>query len=213
MTLSTERWLALALCALAGTAAAQADLASEPATEPEAAMTQAAGPADAAESGAPAGNPPTLGDTQYRRPTGPVNIEAQSADILRDGTAVYRGNVRISANEFSLDGEQLELHQHEGRQFTIVVTGAPAHFAHLGNGADAPPVDASANRIEYDSRSGIVELDGGVQLLRGRDSLSTEHLRYDIAERRIQASGGSGGQVRITLDPDQIERDGERTPE
>lgn len=159
----------------------------------------------AAETPASAAAAPAPG---YRRPTGPIDIEAQSADILRDGRAIYRGQVKVSAQDFDLSGDELEMRQLDDRQFVIVVTGAPAHFAHHGGvGKEAPPVDANAQRIEYDSRNGVLQLTGQVQLLRGRDRLSTDTLRYDLKERRIQASGGSGGQVRITLDPAALEQD------
>ena len=144
----------------------------------------------------------------YQRPTGPIDIEAQSADILRDGRAIYRGDVKVSARDFNLSGDELELRQLDNRQFVIVITGAPAHFAHNGGvGKEAPPVDANARRIEYDSRNGVLQLTGEVRLLRGRDRLTTDTLRYDLNERRIQASGGTSGQVRITLDPAALEQD------
>lgn len=138
----------------------------------------------------------------YGRPTGPIEIEAQTADILRDGTAIYQGGVQVRSSEFELSGDRMELRQPAERQYRLLVTGAPAHFAHAGGGADAPPVDATAQRIEYDSGSNVIELSGDVRVLRGRDRLSTERLRYELDERRIQASGGTEGQVRITIDPD-----------
>ena len=44
-------------------------------------------------------------------------------------------------------------------------------------------------------------MDGKVRLLRGNDELNSDRIVYDLLARRIQAAGGSGGQVRITIQP------------
>lgn len=142
---------------------------------------------------------------QRLRPTGPVEITAQSADWTKGGAMVYTGNVRLRSDTLDLEGDRLELRQVAGGQFEARITGDPAHLRHDGEineqGERAPPVTARARTLVYDSRSGLVELAGAARLTRGADEITGETIRYNVSERRIQAAGGSGGQVRIVIQP------------
>ena len=167
--------LALALVLVAATAAAQ---------------TTTAPPAPA----------PKTAPSDLRMPRGPVKITAERADLERRELALYRGNVRLTSAELELQGDRLELRQPAKGQFTAVLTGRPARLRHQGVG-DAPPVSASAGRIVYDTRSGIVEMSEGAQLERGTDTVASERIRYDVAARRISAAAAQGSQVQITIQP------------
>ena len=71
------------------------------------------------------------------------------------------------------------------------------------NWMSAPPVTASASQIVYDTRTATVDLSGGVQLARGTDQLSSGQVTYNLAARRITASGDGASQVHITIQPPQ----------
>ncbi len=38
-------------------------------------------------------------------------------------------------------------------------------------------------------------------VMRGTDEITGDTIKYDVRERRIQASGGDGGQVKIIIQP------------
>ena len=132
---------------------------------------------------------------------GPVKITAQSADLDRREYALYRGNVRLTSAELELTGDRLELRQPVKGQFTARVTGGPAHLHHAAI-ADSPAIDASAGQIDYDTRTAVVDLSGGAQVDRGVDHITSETIQYNVAARRISASGKDGGQVQIVVQPD-----------
>lgn len=138
--------------------------------------------------------------TSLRLPRGPIKITAERADLEQRETALYRGNVRLTAQGLELRGDRLELRQPAAGQFQATLTGKPARLHHAGE-ADVPPITASAGRIVYDTRLQLITMTGGVQLERGADSVRGESLRYDLASRRISASGTDSRQVQIVIQP------------
>ena len=140
--------------------------------------------------------------SELRMPKGPIKITAERADLERQESALYRGNVRLVSPELELSGDRLELKQPVKGQFHALLTGSPARLKHKGQ-PDAQPVAASAKQIEYDTRSAIVKMDGGAQLERGTDTVMSDSISYNLAARRISATGTGKGQVQITIQPTQ----------
>jgi lipopolysaccharide export system protein LptA len=135
-----------------------------------------------------------------RRLNGPVTVTADRAEWQQAGLMRYTGHVQLSVDTIDLHGDSLELKQFENGMYEAHLNGEPSHFNDTGKDG-APPVSAEAQKIDYDARSAIVELTGGAVLMRGTDRLTGENIRYDVAARRVQAAGGSGGQVRIVIQP------------
>lgn len=141
------------------------------------------------------------------RPTGPVKITADRAEWQKGGSMVYTGNVRLESGDLKLSGDRLTLTQFEDGQFEAKVDGKPAMLDHAGlelaGGRDGerPPVSARASQLTYDSRDEIVEIAGQALLTRGTDRITGENIRYDVAQRRIEAKAAEGGQVQIELQP------------
>ena len=135
---------------------------------------------------------------------GPIKISAAHAELEQREVALYQGNVRLTNNELTLTGDRLELRQPVRGQFEAKLTGKPARLVHAATG-ELPEMAASAAQITYDTRQAYVDLTGGVALSRGADTLSSESLHYDVAARRISATGAGNGQVQITIQPGSLE--------
>lgn len=131
---------------------------------------------------------------------GPIKITAQRAELENRKQAVYRGNVKLTADDLTLTGDRLELKQPAKGQFEARITGGPARLLQAAVG-DAPAVSASAGTIVYDTQAAVVALSDGAQLERGPDRLTGDSIKYDVAARRISASGAGGGQVQIVIQP------------
>jgi lipopolysaccharide export system protein LptA len=140
------------------------------------------------------------------RPTGPVKITADRAEWAKGGSMVYTGNVRLESGDLKLSGDRLTLKQFEDGQFEAKVDGKPAMLDHAGlaavgsKGNERPPVSARATQLTYDSREEIVQVAGEAFLKRGTDEITGENIRYDVAERKIQAQG------RDACTPDEAEQ-------
>lgn len=148
------------------------------------------------------------------RMRGPVKITAERADLEQREVALYRGNVKLTSSEIELAGDRLELRQPAKGQFQAKLTGKPATLRHKAAG-DAPAVDARAGQIDYDSRTAMVEMSGGAQVERGGDVVSSDSIRYNVAARRISATGTRGSQVQILIQPPAgaEEQKGQNTPQ
>jgi lipopolysaccharide export system protein LptA len=148
----------------------------------------------------PTSPPPDL------RLRGPIKITAERAELERQEYALYRGRVKLVSADMTLSGDRLELRQPAKGQFEARLTGSPARLDHPGD-AKGPPVSASASQIVYDTRAATVELTGDVQLARGTDQLSGSQVSYNLAARRISATGVGAGQVQITITPPEPQPD------
>ncbi|HVT37069.1 MAG TPA: lipopolysaccharide transport periplasmic protein LptA [Nevskiaceae bacterium] len=139
------------------------------------------------------------------RPTGPVTVTADHAQFEQGGAMLYVGHVQLVSDTLTLSGDKLELHQFPGNQFEAQITGAPAHLQHAGEtndkGETLPPITAQASTLHYDTRNGTVDINGQALMTRGKDEISGDNMHYNVPARRIEASGGNNGQVRMVLQP------------
>jgi lipopolysaccharide transport protein LptA len=147
------------------------------------------------------------------RPTGPVTIGANKAELVQGNAATYLGNVTLDSDTLKMDGDRLDLKRFPDGQYTAKITGGPAHMSHAGNGPDNPPVTAHAKTMTYDSRSGIIDLVGDALLTRGNDKTTAETIRYHVQEQRYEASGGSDGNGRVTIVIPQVNAPGNAAPQ
>jgi lipopolysaccharide export system protein LptA len=172
---------------LAATAAAQA---------PAAAPVPVAEPAPSAAAAAAATDP--------LRPTGPVTVSADRAEWQEGGLMRYSGNVMLTSETLQLSGQSLELRQLDSGRYQAKVTGTPARMSHAAanaQGQPQPAITATARTLNYDSEIGVVEVMGEARMARGGDEITGEHIRYNVPQRRIEAAGGNGSQVRIVIQP------------
>jgi lipopolysaccharide export system protein LptA len=135
----------------------------------------------------------------FHKPTGEITVTADHVE-WQTGAMHYTGNVKLTVDTMEMTGGDLELKLEDGRLQHAHLTGEPAHM--IDNGVEGQqPISAQAKRVDYDPATNLVELGGGAQLMRGADRLNGELIRYDVAARRVQAAGGSGGQVKIVIQP------------
>ena len=134
-------------------------------------------------------------------PSGPVQVSADHAEWRNEGLMVYTGNVSLAIEGVVLNGDRLALRQIREGRYRATITGKPAGLQHAARKATEAPITARSRDILYDSGTGELELNGEVVLNRGTDQLSGDRIVYHLRDRRIEADGGSGGQVQITIQP------------
>lgn len=135
------------------------------------------------------------------RPKGPVTVTADRAELDKTGVMIYSGNVLLTSDTLQLKGDRLELRQYPGDQYEAKLKGSLAHMEQSGEvddkGQPAPPMLADGADMLYDTRTGILDIVGQAKAVRGKNEVSGNTIRYNVNERRVQATGGQGGQVKI----------------
>lgn len=136
-----------------------------------------------------------------QRVSGPITITAKNGE-WREGNMVYTGDVVMVSKTLELRGNRLELQQDGGKKnpYEITVTGTPATLKHIGQTEQDPVVNGRSTKMVYRSATQNIQLTGDAHLERNKDELNGDDIRYDVANRRVQASGGDKGQVRIIID-------------
>ncbi|MES2684629.1 MAG: lipopolysaccharide transport periplasmic protein LptA [Pseudomonadota bacterium] len=136
-----------------------------------------------------------------QRVSGPITITAKTGE-WQDGNMIYTGDVVMISKTLELRGARLELQQGGGKKspYIITVTGAPATLKHMGQTAQDPVVNGRSKTMIYRSATQNIQLTGDAHLERAKDELNGDDIKYDVASRRVQATGGDKGQVRIVID-------------
>lgn len=129
----------------------------------------------------------------------PISIEADSAE-LQESLSTYSGNVRVVQGNVSLSGSHMIVRRGRGNSFTFTLSGRPAEIRQAGD----PDIRGNAQRIDYASGTGTLELRGDAVIFRGKEKIAGGDIRYSFRDRRTivnNRGGGSRGRVSITLQP------------
>lgn len=152
------------------------------------------------------------------RPKGPVTVTADRAEFDKTGVMIYSGNVLLVADNLQLKGDRLELHQFPADQYEAKLKGSLAHMEQSGDvdekGQPLPPMIADGQDMIYDTRTGLLDITGQAKAIRGKNEVNGNNIRYNVNERRVQANGGQGGQVKIIIQspPPKTKTSAQKTP-
>jgi len=136
----------------------------------------------------------------------PVNLEADSVtldDIKK--VSVYQGNVILSQGTLMLRADRVQVTQNANGLDKVSATGNPVAFRQKVDGRDEF-IDGFADRIEFDSPNGQLELIGKAQLRRGSDELRGAQISYNANTEFYKVIGQPdaktpGGRVRAVIRP------------
>jgi len=109
----------------------------------------------------------------------PVNLEADTVtldDINK--VSVYQGNVILTQGTLQLRADRMQVTQNAAGLDKISATGRPVAFRQKVDGRDEF-IDGFADRIEFDSVNGQLELIGQARLRRGSDELRGAQISYN----------------------------------
>ena len=81
----------------------------------------------------------------------------------------------------------------------IIAAGNPIKFNWPREGENIPPIQASAQRIEYDISSGEIELSGAAKFKHGEGEINGELIVYNVKTGAFRVNATEGGRVRATF--------------
>lgn len=143
---------------------------------------------------------PVPGHAASRDRDQPMEIDAEDFDgIVSDNSMLkLRRNVQIVQGSLNIQADAADVSTRNGEIARVVLTGTPARMRQVDDAGQ--PMNARAQRIDYDLSGNSVVLTGGVEIEQPRGNLSGERVVYDLDSGQINA-GGEGGRVRMVIQP------------
>jgi len=137
---------------------------------------------------------------------GPVRLSADRAEVdNRSGTSIYRGDVVLTRDGARITGDVMWVYTNAQRELERVeVEGEPATYRQQPEG-DGQLVEAEAPRMEYyASGPERVRLLQGGRLWQGENEVRGQTITYFVADERVEAEGGAGGddRIEVTVSPE-----------
>jgi lipopolysaccharide export system protein LptA len=136
----------------------------------------------------------------------PVNLEADivTLDDIRK-VSVYQGNVILSQGTLLVRADRVQVTQNAEGLDKLSATGRPVAFRQKLDGREEF-IEGYADRIEFDSVSGQLELIGQARLRRGADELRGAQISYNANTEFYKVVGQTGaqtpsGRVRAVIRP------------
>ncbi|MEW6764939.1 MAG: lipopolysaccharide transport periplasmic protein LptA [Pseudomonadota bacterium] len=130
----------------------------------------------------------------------PIEIEADRKHTdYKSGLAVYEGRVIIRQGRLQLQADKATLSLREGQFDRAVLEGRPATYQDRDE--DGRPILGEAHRMDYQAQEERITLTGGAKVTRAGDTLASERIVYHLKTEVIDAGGGGGDRVRMTLQP------------
>ncbi len=133
----------------------------------------------------------------------PIHMEADRVRIDEmQQLSTFTGNVVLTQGTRSLKGEQIVVKRNKQGFEQGTATGHPAEFREKRDGSDEY-VEAYGERIDYDVIANVVNIYGQAQIKSGQNSVSGDHVVYDLRTEVFQATGAPPalpGKKRVTVE-------------
>jgi len=127
----------------------------------------------------------------------------------KSGTTTYEGQVVMQRGSMKIMADKLVIYGRLKEATKIVATGTPARFQ-MTQKADASPVTAEANILEYQVENEMLMLKDNATLDQDGSNLSASQIEYDVKNALVKAggkstSGENDGRVRMVIPPKNLQ--------
>lgn len=130
----------------------------------------------------------------------PMTIDAASSDgsFADDGVTNLSGDVVIIQGTLEVHADQGQIFRKAGEVSRAIFTGKQARLKQIND--DGTPVDAVADRIDYDVINNVVTLTGNYTVTSPKGSNAGQKMVYNTVTGNMQ-SGGDGTRVHTVIQP------------
>lgn len=136
----------------------------------------------------------------------PIDVEAARLEGTRE-RAVFSGNVRVTQGDMVLTAQKLtaEMDPSVGRQgFKRLVAAGGVRITQNGR-------IGVGDRAVLDQGTRELVLTGKVRLIQGENVLRGDRLIVHLDERRMELQADDGGRVHARIDPQSLQKSGDRS--
>ena len=138
----------------------------------------------------------------------PIQIEADQVELdEKRQISTYSGRVTMVQGSVHVQDDTVTVTTVQEKVRDIVARGKPARFRQRPEG-QPEDVEAEALEVIYRASAGSVTLRGDALMSQGQNVFRGEHIFYDMTANLVRANGGGSdqGRVRVTIDPNSVQR-------
>jgi len=130
----------------------------------------------------------------------PMDITSggQDGNFGDNATTKLWGGVEITQGTLEINADQGEIYSKDGEISRAVFTGKQARMKQVND--DGTPIDATADRIDYDVINDVVTLTGNYKISSPKGSNAGQKMVYNTRTGNMQ-SGGDGTRVHTVIQP------------
>ena len=142
----------------------------------------------------------------------PMDINAgKQVGSLDDATpTVLSGGVTIDQGTLHAEASRAEISTRGGEISRVVFNGSPARLKQQLD--DGTPMNAVANKIDYNVNNETVVFTGSVNIKQPRGTLSGERVVYNMASGQVTSGGEGNGRVNMRIMPKNADADADEKP-
>ena len=131
----------------------------------------------------------------------PMDVTAgKQQGSLDDATpTVLSGGVTIDQGSLHAESSRAEISTRRGEISRVVFSGSPARLQQVLD--DGSPMNAAANRIDYNVDKETVVFTGDVVIKQPRGTLSGERVVYNMTTGQVTSGGEGAGRVQMRILP------------
>lgn len=145
---------------------------------------------------------------------GALSIRADVAEAIRldfeNSRWQFRGNVEIINQGAKAWGDAAELTFLGHQLRSALLHGAPARFEQQG--LNGQRTEGRADTMDYDVAGGMMRMSANAWISDGANEIAGERISYDLRRQYVIAEAGSGGPVRMKINPSQRNQKGDTAP-
>lgn len=136
---------------------------------------------------------------------------AETAQLDFDNTRwLFSGNVRIINQDTRIWCSSAELLFVDHQLKSVLIQGSPAHFEQQR--PEDEMTEGRAQTMDYTVDNGQILFLGDAWVSDGSNEIAGDRISYDLARQHVIAEAGTGGRVRMKINPAQRDQNDDETP-
>lgn len=128
-----------------------------------------------------------------------VIARAQEAWESDNGDVMFiRGDLQLRGSHWRIQADTARVEGKLGSPSRVVVDGSPARIIVTGDDS-SQPLEGRSTHLDFDPKAKLMRLEGAAMIVKGKESISSESIRYSLDRKTFEA--GTHGRVKVVTAP------------
>lgn len=128
-----------------------------------------------------------------------IIARAQEAWESDNGDVMFiRGDLQLRGSHWRIHADTARVEGKLGDPARVVVDGNPARIIVTAD-AQSQPLEGRSQHLDFDPRAKLMRLEGAATIVKGKESISSESIRYSLDRKTFEA--GTHGRVKVVTAP------------